>query len=372
MTNLRYRLSLLRGLLDGGTAYVGPAWVFLDVTRRCNNVCLGCFFHCIQPRQPSPGDHRITDLSLPLAQKLAMDLSRIGTPEVILLGEGEPLLHPRFFDIVDCFRSARIIVRAFTNGSLIDEPMARRIVGSGLHTLNVTFWAVNREEHVKWHPGVDPAYLDRRIQGVRLLARITRESDRSLPGVNLQMPLSRFNLTNIGERVDLALQSGCDSVTFGFFRDWGGQFESYCLLPEDSDALRQGLSQAKRRFEAAGIKHNVDRYLARVELGADAWRKVPCYAGWFESYVKVDGTVTPCLPCSLVAGDLRERSFPEIWNGTEYRDFRRQSGDPRGLSALQSCCNCTNCCVPQDSARVHRVFRWFSPFARRNAAGARA
>ena len=52
-----------------------------------------------------------------------------GTPEVTLSGEGEPLLHPRFFDIVDCFRRARITMQAFTNGSLIDEPMARQIVG---------------------------------------------------------------------------------------------------------------------------------------------------------------------------------------------------------------------------------------------------
>ena len=173
----------------------------------------------------------------------------------------------------------------------------------------MTFWAVNREEHATWHPGVDPDYLDRRKRGVKLLSQIKRESKRSLPSVNLQMPLNRLNFTNIGERVDLAIESGCDSVTFGFFRDWGGQFENYCLLPEDGGALRKELLLAKRRFEAGGIKHNVDRYLARVELGSDAWRKVPCYAGWFQSYIKVDGSVMPCCPCSQVMGNLRERSF---------------------------------------------------------------
>jgi MoaA/NifB/PqqE/SkfB family radical SAM enzyme len=369
MTNLRYKLALLRGLLSGDIARVGPAWVTLDLTRRCNYVCLGCFFHCVQPRQLSPGDHQITDLPLPLVESLAADLVRIGTPEVLLSAEGEPLLHPRFFDIVDCLRRARITLRVFTNGSLIDEPMARQIVGSGLDTLNVTFWAVNRAEHAEWHPGVNPEYLDRRKRGVKLLAQIKRESKRNAPSVNLQMPLNRLNFANIGERVDLALESGCNTVTFAFFRDWGGQFESHCLLPEDGVAVREEFQAAKRRLEAGGIKHNVDQYLARVELGAAAWRKVPCYAGWFQSYVKVDGTVMPCCPCSLVMGNLRERSFSEIWNGTGYREFRRRSADPRGLEALQQSCNCANCCLLQDSVRVHRVFRWLSPIARRAYAG---
>ena len=370
MTNLRYKLSLLRGLLGRETAYVGPAWVSLDVTRRCNYVCLGCFFHCVQERPASPGDHEITDLPVPLVQKLAADLARMGTPEVILSGEGEPLLHPRFFDIVGCFRQSGITVRAFTNGSLIDEPMATRIVGSGLHVLNVTFWAVNREEHLKWHPGINPDYLNRRIERVKLLARIRKESSGKPPIVNLQIPLNRLNFTNIGERVDLVLASGCDSVTFAFFHDWGGQFESYGLLPEDGEPLRRELLRAKRSFEAAGVKHNVDQYLARVDLGPGAWRTVPCYAGWFESYIKVDGSVLPCCPCSMVMGSLREKSFPEIWNAPEYKDFRRRSVSPQALGALQASCNCANCSVLMDSARVHRVFRWFNPIARRNAEGA--
>jgi MoaA/NifB/PqqE/SkfB family radical SAM enzyme len=145
---LRSRVALLRGLIDGEAAYTGPVWIALDMTRRCNNVCLGCFFHCVQPREPSPGDHSITDLPLELAESLALDLARLHTPEVILAGEGESLLHPRFFEIVTCFKKAGLTVRAFTNGSLIDEAMAQKLAASGLDFLQVTFWAVNQAEHL--------------------------------------------------------------------------------------------------------------------------------------------------------------------------------------------------------------------------------
>ena len=361
---LRSRAALLRGLIDGEAAYTGPAWIALDMTRRCNNVCLGCFFHCVQPREPSPGDHSITDLPLELAQRLALDLARLHTPEVILAGEGEPLLHPRFFEIVTCFKKAGLTVRAFTNGSLIDEAMAQRLAASGLDFLQVTFWAVNEAEHVAWHPGVNPDFLDRRRRGVALLREARRLAGRTTPRINLQMPLNRNSFRNIKERVELALASGCEETTFGFFRDWGGQFENQCLLPEDGEAMREDLLAARKRFDAAGVEHNIDEYLDRVQYGADAWRSFPCYAGWYEAYVKVDGTVVPCGPCNTVMGTLAERSFPEIWNGLAYKEFRRRSSDPRQLERMTGQCNCSNCCLWRDNRKVHRAWRWIAPLVR--------
>ncbi len=94
MASLKRRLELVRGLLDGGAAYTGTHWVVLDLTRRCNPVCLGCFFHCIQPRQPSPGDHQVQDLSSELVRKMYTILE-LGTREIVFAGEGRRFCIPR-------------------------------------------------------------------------------------------------------------------------------------------------------------------------------------------------------------------------------------------------------------------------------------
>jgi MoaA/NifB/PqqE/SkfB family radical SAM enzyme len=271
------------------------------------------------------------------------------------------MLHPRYLDIIRAFKREGLRVQSFTNGTLVDEEMAGGLVESGLDVLNVTFWAVNGEEHAYWHPGVSLSYLDRRHRTLERLAAAKDQRKRMNPRVNIQLPLNRNNFSNLKERVNLVLASGCEEMTFGFFRDWGGEFEDRCILPEDVETIREGLLSAKKRFEADGIEHNVDEYLARIRLGADAWRTVPCYAGWYESCVKVDGTVLACCPCSMVMGNLREDPFGEIWNGPAYRDFRRNASRPEGLLSLRDRCNCANCCLWRDNVRVHRTFRWFAP-----------
>jgi MoaA/NifB/PqqE/SkfB family radical SAM enzyme len=364
-TIVRNRLGLLRGLIDGQRAYAGPAYVTFDMTTRCNNVCLGCSYHCTQPRRTSVDDRAVQDLPLEMIRQLAPELAHMRTREILLAGEGEPLLHAQFLGVVTAFKEAGLVVRSFTNGTLIDEAMAERIVHSGLDELMITLWAVNRAEHLVWHPGVNPDFLERRERGIRFLRRARLKARQSLPRINLQMPLNRSNFGNLRERVRLALESGCESVTFGVFRDFGGPFESECLSRADCENLRPDLRWAGKRLEQAGIAHNIGDYLNRARLGGHAWRAGPCYAGWFQAYVKVDGSVLVCCRCRLVLGKLTERRFSEIWDSPAYGDFRHRSSDLGQLARMGQECNCANCCHWHDNRRVHRVWRWLAPLTPR-------
>jgi len=273
------------------------------------------------------------------------------------------MLHPQFFEIIASFRQDGINVQAFTNGSLLDRRMVQRLVEKGPDILNVTFWAVNPKEHARWHPGVSLDFLTTRRRGVKMLAQAKQGAAGWRPRVTIQLPLNQSNCRNIEERVELVLASGCEEMRFGFFRDWGGQFENECLFRDDAEEMRESLQRAKRSFESAGVKHNVDDYLSRLRFGPDAWRTIPCYAGWFESYVKVDGTVLTCCPCWLVMGNLFQHSFAEIWNGTMYKDFRRRGATLAGLESMRGDCDCANCNLWTDNRRVYRVYRWVAPVA---------
>jgi len=359
-------------MFQGERAYVGPTYVTLDMTTRCNNVCLGCLYHCSQPRKTSPDKRTVRDLPLEVVQSLAPEMARMGTREAVLSGEGEPLLHPQFCQIVRSLKQAGLVVRSFSNGAIIDEAMAERVVESGLDELKVTFWAVSRAEHLKWHPGVNPDFLERRKRGIQFIQRARREAAQSSPRVRLQIPLNRSNFTNILGRVRLIVESGCESVAFGAFRDYGGPFESECLSRADCENLRSDMQRAGEELERAGIAHNIGTYLERAQLGGDAWRSFPCYAGWFEAYIKNDGSVLACCRCRMVMGDLTQQCFPEIWNAPAYRDFRRRASDIRQLARMGQGqeCNCANCAQWYDNRKVHRVWRWLAPLkpSRRAAA----
>ena len=364
MANVLNLFALLKGLLDGQTAYHGPFFIGVDTTRRCNNMCLGCFYHGEESGHAVVGDRSVQEMPLEMARSLAKDLGRLRVREVIMAGEGEPLLHARFFDLLAAFKDAGLRVQMFANGILLDDALAQPIVASGLDVLNVSYWAVSAEEHARWHPGLAPALLDKRIRGTTAVVKAKREAGARSPRVVLQMLLNRETIKNLGPRVDIALKTGCDSVCFVYYRHYGSPIHDVALGPEDQVMAAAEIGAAAARLDSAGIRHDAGSFLDRVRLGL-SWLQTPCTAPWYTCYVRVDGLVNPCPRCNVVMGNLRERSFAEIWNGSACRDFRRRSRVRTPAEGLSEACDCRNCCWIRENRSVDRVFRWFAPFARR-------
>jgi MoaA/NifB/PqqE/SkfB family radical SAM enzyme len=362
IAHLQKRGQLLRGLVDGQAAFTGPYYLDVEVTRRCNMYCLGCQFHASKSWGAAPGDHAVKDIPLSLVERLSRELSRLSVREVIVIGEGEPLLHPQLFDIVAAFKQAGCGVQIFTNGTLIDESVARSILDSGLDVLKVSLWASNLEDYKKNHPGINPNNFQKTMDGVKMVAALKKARGAKRPAIILTQPLNRYNYRPVSARIALAQSLGCDGVRFSCFNAWQKEFADADLTAMEIDILREELIEAKKHLRAIPMVHNIDNVLLRYRLGETAFRSIPCYAGWFYTRVKVDGTVLPCGFCYFPLGNLTESSFGEIWNGAKYRLFRSRSSTLTGLASLGDCCNCNWCCFVEDNFRVHKFLRWLAPF----------
>jgi hypothetical protein len=96
MATFHQKKMLLKGLLTGESAFVGPLHAMIDVTRRCNLNCFGCRYHSSKAHWPSVGDQSVQDLDWDMFTQLCQDLTSLGTREDFFIGEGEPFLHPLF------------------------------------------------------------------------------------------------------------------------------------------------------------------------------------------------------------------------------------------------------------------------------------
>ncbi len=360
---LSQRLQLLGGLLSREIAHTGPLYVDLDLTRRCNLQCLGCPFHSPDGGQALAGDHAPIDMSFELVERLCEELPRLGTREVILIGEGEPMLHPRLFDIIAAFKRVGLAVQMYTNGTLIDEAKASALLDSGLDTLKVSLWASCIEDYQKCHPGVSPRNYTKTVEGVRIMAGLKAKRNTQVTVVYLTQPLNRHNYRSIGARVDLASELGCDGVRFSIFRHWQGAYASASLSTQEIETVCQDLSQAKSRLDALGIAHDINDALLRYRLGETVGVENPCFVGWFHARVEADGTLVPCCSCSVSLGNLNEHGFEELWNGPQYRGFRQRALTPGGLSSLGPACDCGWCGVAANNYRIYRLWRWIAPLA---------
>jgi MoaA/NifB/PqqE/SkfB family radical SAM enzyme len=161
-------------------------------------------------------------------------------------------------------------------------------------------------------------------------------------------------------------ETECNGIQFCPMINWGKMLDYCALSGEEQTCLCHELAPLKKQMATAGLIHNIDGVLRRYQIGEALWEKIPCYVGWFQSRIKVDGTVVTCPACNLLMGSLNDNTLGEIWEGSPYRSFRRQTMTCEGVEelALGTDCDCGFCCHADINSCIHRFFKWFSPFRR--------
>ncbi len=360
MADLLQKYRLLKGLCTGDRARTGPFYVTLDVTRRCNLRCLGCRFHSENARAPAAGDQGVRDLPFEVAEGLLSDLQALDTRTLFLMGEGEPFLHPRIFDIIRLAGKCGMRTTITTNGTLIDNEKARKIIDSGLDEMHVSLWTNSLEGYEKQYPGTDPVNFERVLEGVRVLSSLKAGDPTRPPYIVLTNPLNRLNHRGVDDMAELAKRTGFDAISYTPFKTNRGELNEYALSPREQADLCNHMIGLRKQIRAQSLGENIGRLLARYRFNA-ATSRDPCYICWYHSRIKVDGNVFSCGRSEVALGNLNKDRFPEIWNGEAYRMERRRMLSPKGFAYRTRICDCEHCSYVQDNMAIHRRIKYLLP-----------
>jgi SynChlorMet cassette radical SAM/SPASM protein ScmF len=182
---------------------VPPLFTFyLYMTNGCNLACRHCW---ITPTfvngKPSPGDC----LDLGLLKIAVRDGKTLGLNNAKLTG-GEPVLHPRFREIVDFLSQEKIRLNMETNATLIDADLARHLKNnSSMWFISTSLDSVNPETHDHFR-GVHGAFRET-LRGIEnLVAAGYRPQVIMCP--------HRGNIAEVEALVKLAVSLGAGSVKF--------------------------------------------------------------------------------------------------------------------------------------------------------------
>lgn len=207
-----------------------PEKIYVELTTRCNLRCPMCVKFaegsCI-----SEGD-----LPLDLFKKLGPSLAHVKS--LVLNGIGEPLLHPDIEEIIG-FARARMpadgIIGFQSNGILLDEQRAGRLVRAGLDTLCLSLDNLDLCD-----PGGDrsgghafPAVA----RAVANLGRAKRETDRGFR-IGIETVLSRESVGDLPDIVAWAAGHGVDYVVATHLFLYGGANDEASLFnPNSTEAI---------------------------------------------------------------------------------------------------------------------------------------
>ncbi len=352
------RFKLLAGLLAGGQAKTGPFFATVDITQRCNLTCVAC--PCHSPFRAAPQPAGTNDLSPEIFQRFLTELRAMGTRTLVLSGDGEPLLHPQLPELISFAKDLGMHVTLFTNGALLTPSLAARLSDSRLDVLRVSLWSATSEDFAAAYPGTRPEFFDRITDGARLMAHTKAARHSSGPRLLLHYPISRAS-HNIAAVADLAIETGCAGVSFSPIKTSLSELANCSLTPEMEAEVVEALKQAKKRLESAGLEHNIAETLLRYRIGRAVWNRVPCYIGWLQVRLKVDGAILACNHCARPMGNVHEEDLRSIWNGERFQAFRRAALLWKPGQPPPEGCDCEFCCFVRDHLRIHSVHRWILP-----------
>ncbi|BAF58775.1 predicted Fe-S oxidoreductases [Pelotomaculum thermopropionicum SI] len=268
-----------------------PVCLTWQITGRCNLSCI----HCLAGSSGDGPDR----LSMGEVRHFLDDLARMKV-FYINIGGGEPLLHPRFFDIVDYALKRDIYVQFSTNGTLIDRAVAAEIAGRGLRV------QVSLDG---WKPAVnDPVRGRGTFQQAVKAIRLLRERNVD---VSVNCVVTRETIAGLDEMLRLANRFGA-GLRLSRLRPAGRARDRWRKMVPDREQYRRLYHWLMEHPEV----RTGDSFFFLSAFGAPLPGLCFCGAGKLTCSVDPAGNVYPCpftVDKALIAGNIREKPLSELW-----------------------------------------------------------
>ncbi|GAB4127646.1 MAG: hypothetical protein OHK0045_19310 [Raineya sp.] len=238
---------------------------------------------------------------------------------LILYFQGEPYLHPQFFELVKYASQKKIYTATSTNAHYLHQKNIEKTLEAGLDRLIVSIDGTTQETYEAYRIGGN---LEKVIRGTENLIKTRKQHKLKKPYVIFQFLVVKPNEHQIEEVKVLARDLGVDKVVFKTAQIYDYQNGSP-LLP-----LQEKYSRYKLQEDGS--------YRIKNDLLNQCWKM------WHSCVITWDGKVVPCCfdkDASHQLGNLLENSFEEVWQSKAYNQFRQQLLISR--KNIDICQNCT-------------------------------
>ena len=208
---------------------------------------------------------------------------------LLLYFQGEPYLHPQFFDLVQKATDRNIYTATSTNGHYLTPEKARKTVESGLDRLIISIDGTTQETYESYRIG---GKLDRVIEGTKELIKAKNELGSSTPHVIFQFLVVKPNEHQIEEVQQLAKRLGVDEVGLKTAQIYDYQAGSPLIPDNPKYARYQQLSDGSYAIKNRLLNH--------------------CWKMWHSCVITWDGQVVPCCfdkDAAHPMGDMQHQSF---------------------------------------------------------------
>lgn len=288
-----------------------PHYVVWELTNRCNAKCIHC--------GSESGKCRENELTEEEAMKLAEELGALGCQQVGIIG-GEFLMSPYWDKLVRKLKSLGIGVAPLTNGILLTEENIQRMKNAGMCSISLSIDGVaETHDYIRGVPGL----FDMAMQNIRKAQAVGFR-------IGINTALCKMNVMELPALFEQFTEAGIISWQIQGIQLFGRALEFPQLAMDAADYYAAMKMVAKFRQKTTikiSLADNIGHYCSFEPL----LRDVPftgCVAGRYNVGIESNGNIRSCLSIrtdNYIAGNVRERSFTDIWNDPEsFKEHRHK------------------------------------------------
>ncbi|MEM4326425.1 MAG: radical SAM protein [Candidatus Pacearchaeota archaeon] len=307
-----------------------PLFVKIKLTGNCNLRCKMC----------NHWRTRVSDMPLVFYQKIISELAELGCKRIHLSG-GEPLVYPQIIQLMEYIRKKNIKLTMTTNGTLINEKIAKKIGELQVSNINISLDSPIATVHNEIR-GIKNAF-SRTFKGIELLKKYHQAK------LQINMVVNPLNYLSVLELPDLAYNLGAHNICLIPIKIRTSDIQYFQLeqLIEYNEkiaplayakSLMYNLIEDYKQIYIFGVSITELQESCKGNYAQGYYDTHPCLALWTHALIDHEGRVSACCYTvnNPIIGDLKTHSFYEIWTSTNYQKLRNQLHAP-----LKDCKGCT-------------------------------
>jgi len=303
-----------------------PQGVDFMITGECNYHCVHCN---IWQEQGQP------DLDLVCWQKIITDLRQwLGADFPVSVNGGEPLMRKDILEIINFLHKNNFQVTLVTNGYLIDEVMAQKLVSSGLSEIRISLYSLSPELYNQMR-GVADAHQ----KTLAALKFLKQEKNKQNSQVKICLALL-INAKNIGPKaldlINWAKEQGFHVLIQALDENFTGEgseetwYEKNPFWPRDKEQINNFLDQIiafkKQDFKIDNTFKTLEAF-KQYFLNPKASAGINCSVGYRTMNINPQGQLFFCFKTSNTPKSLADYSAQELWRSSELEAKRKLVSD---------------------------------------------
>ena len=317
--------------------------IFCDI-----NITENCMFKCKMCRlwQTPKNPH---ELSIEDWKAFIVSLEEFGSSHIRLhFAGGEPLVKDGILDLIAFANNKGFPTVMVTNGFLIDEAMAEKIVRSGLDVISISLDSLNADTH-DFLRGIKGAHG----QVLQAIDYLNSQGAKGISILAVIMGPNLDDLTRLAEWVNdnnslssIYFQAISHPIAMPKDKKWRENSELAYLWPKDKVRLNNiidGLIHRKNNgYKISNSIRQLEAFKAYFEHPDRLDENMICNQGDYVAYVQSTGDVLLCGHMSPI-GNIKENNIKTLWD-SEKADLRRKEI----RSCKDTCLNVINCFENKD------------------------